>query len=40
MPDILLQIDVNILIMLPGEWGTEITNSTLCKSGVSKNFSW
>jgi hypothetical protein len=35
MPDILLQIYVNILIMLTGGWGTDIRNSSICKSGVS-----
>jgi len=36
MPDILLQIYVNILIMLAREGGTDIRNSSICKSGVQK----
>jgi hypothetical protein len=36
MPDILLQIYVNILIILTGGWGTYIRNSSICKGGVSK----
>jgi len=36
MSDILLQIYVNILIMLIGGWGTDVTNSSICKRGVSK----
>jgi len=36
MPDILLQIYVNILIMLTRGWGTDIRNSSICKSGASK----
>jgi hypothetical protein len=36
MPDILLQIYVNIFIVLTGGWSIDIRNSSIYKSGVSK----